>query len=230
MGGAAGSAEPMAGSGGAGTAAGAGGLGGQTADEDAGAVDTPDAGPRVKPPPPPVARRCTLPTGCVGLATDAFAFAACCSRSVECGFQLEEPADFRELFFIASGSFDPLDPGSRCVPLEKIFNEGTGLEEQRIVVDEGEDIFLTPECDSRNLLAFPLHGCCTSAGMCGYSTDQTRLILENYVPDAPFSKAACFTGAELNAQFRMTEVAGLGHLPEMRKSCDYAAISARHPE
>lgn len=184
----------------------------------------------MKPPPPAVARRCRLPSGCTGVATEAFAFAACCSRSVECGFQLEEPADFRELFFLASGAFDPLDPGSRCVPLDKIFNQATGLEEQRILVDGGDDVLLTPECDSRNLLAFPLYGCCTRSGMCGYSTYQTSLILGEYVPDAPFAKTACFTGEELNAQFRMTALAGLGQLPEMRKSCDYAAISARHPE
>jgi hypothetical protein len=212
--------EPAAGSGGAGSG------------EDAGSTDAATSGtePGLKPPPPAVARRCTLPAGCTGLATDAFSFAACCSRSIECGFQLVEPAELRELFFLASQSIDPLDLGSRCVPHEKIFSAATGLEEQRILVDDGDDVLLTPDCDSRNLLAFPLFGCCTSSGTCGYSTDQTAPILGQYVKDAPFVKTACFTGEELNAQFRMTDLAALAHLPEMRTSCDYAAISARQPD
>lgn len=168
---------------------------------------------------------CDLPADCVRIETEAFRFDPCCRIGLACGYRLIEPADFAALFPLAAGSLDG------CVPVESIFSKAEPHAEERIAVEGGEDILLTPACESRNLLAFPLWGCCKPSGVCGYSTDQTADILagQSMSPDAGFSRYECATGSELNAQFRASPLAGLAHLPEVETRCDYPGIAARNP-
>jgi hypothetical protein len=161
----------------------------------------------------------------VRVETEAFTFEPCCRLDTPCGLELTEPANLAALIPLTTGNLDG------CISVDTIFSKAEPHDEQRVAVDCGEDILLTPACESRNLLAFPLYGCCKAEGVCGYSTDQTASILGGQAmrPDAPFARYECATGAELNAQFRASPLAGLAHLPEAETRCDYAAIAARNP-
>lgn len=205
MGGAGGSSAPMAGGGS--ETAGAGGVGG--------AMDTtrtPGAGGFGGGEP-----FCIHPPSCVPVLTATVGMETCCPNNGEpCGYSVLYPEN--------------LDDGT-CRPNSAVFLELPGQDEQRISTEGAPDQLITPDCGTRGLLSFPLPGCCMQDNRCGVSTYQIAdiLLLLGGIP-APFTRVECVRVETLNAQFRVTPLAGMGQLPPSNDTCDYADLDARLPQ
>lgn len=90
------------------------------------------------------------------------------------------------------------------------------------------DQLITPDCETRALLAFPLPGCCLPNDRCGISTYQIHSILQAVVIfPAPFTEVECVSVEELNTQFRATLFAGAAQIPPSNGSCNYADLNMR---
>jgi len=179
-------------------------------------------------------RRCSLPTSCKSVSTLVFQLEACCLGTNECGYDLVYPPELREAFFGPHNEVDATagPDGSFCSPAANIFKKVMPEPEQRVAATSGADILITPACESRALAAFILPGCCMPSGTCGVSTHLTAEILAGLViglRPPPFTSIQCTSVAEINTQFRATNLAGFGQLPEESGSCDYADLSARLP-
>jgi hypothetical protein len=175
--------------------------------------------------------RCTLPRTCQSIDTLPFSLAACCIQGSECGYELVRPPELRDLLLqMSMAGSGAADPNGTCIPATKIFLREPGKDEQRVVVEGGTDQLITPACESRALLAFPLPGCCMPDNTCGISTYQIKDILAGLVLfPAPFGSVECVSATELNAQFRASTLAGFAQLPPTTERCDYADLNARLP-
>ncbi|HKU41130.1 MAG TPA: hypothetical protein VJR89_23370 [Polyangiales bacterium] len=152
------------------------------------------------------------------------ALAPCCVEGNQCGYEITRPDWLRDSVIMLEdgGMADP------CIPGSKIFTATPGLPEERVVVDGGTDQLITPDCESRNLLAFTLVGCCLPNNQCGVSTYQMVDLLSSLVVfPAPFTRVECVSVEELNAQFRATSLAGFGQIPPSNGTCNYADLNAR---
>jgi len=202
--------------------------GGKQSDgQDAGRADAGvDAGP-VRP-----GRPCRRPPAdCPTLNTLILQMDACCTSTIECGYELVRPVELREDFFGSSTMPDPANPDSRCVSKTQIFKTEPGQEEERVDIEGGDPLFYTPECSSRTIGAYPLPGCCMASGTCGAATTlvtEPTKALVGFSP-APFERPVCLSAADINARFKETVLAGFGHIPETSGTCDYAGLVARHP-
>lgn len=199
---------------------------GASATQDAGQ----DAGPEMFPP-RGTPGRCTLPSSCRTVNTIAFELRACCLSESVCGYDLVRPAELSEAFFgpLADGS--PIAKGT-CVPADRVFRAAPGESEERVAVEGGPDILVTPSCDSRILGGFSLPGCCMPNNQCGVSTHNTAdtlgVLVVGLSPPG-FTRIQCMPVDTLNMQFRQTNLAGFGQLPVSNQSCDFKAVDAMLP-
>jgi len=157
---------------------------------------------------------CVPPATCLPIDTLPFSLATCCPDNGEqCGYQVTRPVEQSD---------------GTCKPTSEIFLEQEGYDEQRVTAEDGPDQLLTPDCETRTLLAFPLVGCCMPNNRCGVSTYQVTEILAGLalVP-APFTRTECVSVEELNAQFHATTLAGFGQIPPSNGTCNYADLDAR---
>jgi len=178
---------------------------------------------------------CQLADHCVDVDVPFLAFEACCSPVTSCGYE-PPPLDPETLMFfpdvpefvakLAAG-----DPNGRCVPESFFFSPQPGLWKHRVEPDEGEDILITPDCESFSIWAYILPGCCLPDNTCGLSTDEswTTLAVLASGTDAPFTKPECVTADELNRQFRDSETLASFARTRASGSCDYAALAAELP-
>jgi hypothetical protein len=97
----------------------------------------------------------------------------------------------------------------------------------RVEVEGGDDILITPDCESFTVFAFILPGCCLPDDRCGLSTDESSPTLGALAgdPQAPFARPECVPAEVLNQQFRDSQVL----LPLARTvaagKCDHAALA-----
>jgi hypothetical protein len=220
-GGQAGDASRAGAGGQAGDASGAGGLAGT-----AGAA----AGSGGVKAPPGLPRFCLLPPpNCEAINTVPFAFQPCCLESNACGYELSRPAELRDTLTSVVAMGDAGTDGT-CIPADKMFVRAPGQDEKRVVTQGAPDQLITPTCESRALIVFPLVGCCMPNNMCGISTYQiTQTLAGLTLFPAPFGSPECVSSAELKTQFRAAGITGLGQLPATEGGCDYAELDARLP-
>lgn len=216
----AGEAPGHPGSGGAGAGGGAGaenaagaGAGGTGGEPAAGSGGAPGAGQGGSSGSPTRRRFCLPPPTCVPVDTLPFAFDVCCPEHEDCGYQIARPTE------LADGT---------CKPVSEIFLKQPGQPEQRVVTEGQPDQLITPDCETRTLLAFSLPGCCMPNNRCGVSTYAVADILLGLVLfPAPFTFVECVSTQQLNQQFRATSLAAFGQIPEATGTCDYADLDAR---
>lgn len=159
---------------------------------------------------------CIQPPSCIPVFTPTVGLDTCCPiNGEECGYTVEYPRE--------------LDDGT-CRPNSAVFLQLPGQEEQRVVTEGRPDQLITPDCETRSLLAFNMPGCCMPDNRCGISTYQIAPILLglSLVP-APFTDVECVRVETLNAQFRVTPLAGMAQIPPSDGTCDYADLDARLP-
>ena len=214
-----------AGQSGAGGQAADGGMGGSESTFGSGGTQGIQPGKRGQP------GRCRLPSSCQNIDSWIFTLTACCLEGNECGYELTNPPELRDLIAQmgqageSGGGFNAL---AACVPATEIFRREPGEEEKRIPNPGGMDQLITPDCESRALLAFPLPGCCLPSNRCGVSTYQIRSVLQTVaIFPAPFTEIECVTVEELNAQFRQSLFAGAAQLPPSDGTCNYADLNMR---
>lgn len=215
-----------AGESGALTAAGGGGAGGQAGAfaADGGGGSGGSAGQAGSAGRRGLSRRCRLPSTCAPVDSLAVTLAPCCIEGNQCGYEITRPDWLREQAIeMADGGTADL-----CNPASKIFTTAPGQPEERVLVDGGTDQLITPDCESRHLLAFTLVGCCLPNDQCGISTYQVADILAGLVLfPAPFTRVECVSVEEMNAQFRASSLAGFGQIPPSNGTCKYADLDAR---
>jgi hypothetical protein len=115
-----------------------------------------------------------------------------------------------------------------CKPASEIFLEADGEREQRIVTAGAPDQLITPDCETRVLIGYPLVGCCMPNNHCGVSTYQVaNTLLGLAAAPEPFTKVECVPVDVLNAQFKESSLAGFGQLPPSDGSCDYHDLATR---
>jgi hypothetical protein len=162
---------------------------------------------------------CVHPPDCVSVITSTVGMATCCPNNGEsCGYSVLYPGE--------------LDDGT-CRPNSAVFLRLPGQAEERVESEtEGgaPDQLITPECETRSLLAFTLPGCCMPDNRCGVSTYHIAdiLLFLGGVP-APFTRVQCTSVEALNLEFRLTPLAGLGQIPPSDGACDYEALDAKLP-
>jgi len=178
---------------------------------------------------------CKLADHCVDVNATFVSLKACCSPVTTCGYELPDLDPETQRFFPDAQDFVAMlaagDPNGRCVPENFFFDLQPGLWKHRVEVETGQDIFITPDCQSFSLAAFILPGCCLPDNTCGLSTDEswpTLQVLAGGI-DAPFTKPECVTAEELNQQFR--DSGSLASLARTRAAgtCNYAALEAELP-
>ena len=160
---------------------------------------------------------CIHPPECVSVLTSAVGLLTCCPNNGEsCGYSVLYPTE--------------LDDGT-CRPNSAVFLEMPGQDKQRITTEGAPDQLITPDCESRALLSFTLPGCCMPNDRCGVSNYHIAdiLLVLGGIP-APFTRVQCVDVETLNAQFRVTPLAGLGQLPPSAGTCDYAKLDAELPK
>jgi hypothetical protein len=149
----------------------------------------------------------------VAIATEPFVLDPCCPTTRECGYKITRPAE--------------LGDGS-CKPASEIFLEAAGADEKRIVTAGAPDQLITPDCETRVLIGYPLIGCCMPNNHCGVSTYQVaNILLGLAVEPAPFTRVECVAVETLNAQFQASSLAGFGQLPASQGNCNYGDLATR---
>ena len=177
------------------------------------------------------ASACTLPSDCRDLEVPPLSTKACCSAKVACGLELPEAdAETLALFpmitdFVASVTGDP---NSRCAPQSFFFAPRPGLDKQLVETETGEDIYITPDCESFTLAAFILPGCCLANSTCGLSTNESWTTLGALATgvSAPFAMPECVSAEVLNQQFRDSVVLEGFARTTASGSCNHAALVA----
>lgn len=171
-------------------------------------------------------RGCELPADCKSVRTVPITIDACCTELVSCGFKLDEDPRQRESARVALGA----EPGEICIERSRYYLIFPGSEEQRVQVEDGDDLLLSTDCESTAMLSFSFIGCCLPNNQCGVSTYGVHDTLAVIVgEDEPFTHLQCVTVAELNRQLADSSLAGLAHFRATEGSCDYAALDARLP-
>lgn len=178
---------------------------------------------------------CAPPMDCrdVDVGGD-LSFKACCSATVDCGYELPMLDEENRMLFPQAEEFIVMwtgDPNSRCARLELFFGPRPGLWKHRVEVEGQEDILITPDCDSYTLGAFILPGCCLPDSTCGLSTDESWTTLESLAQgvEAPFNRPECVSAEVLNQQFRDSVVLEDFARTTAGGTCDYAALAAELP-
>jgi hypothetical protein len=131
----------------------------------------------------------------------------------------------------AQPRFDELvagDPNHSCAPDSVFYGPEPGLYEHRVEVEGGDDILITPDCESFTVLAFILPGCCLPDDTCGLSTDESWPTLQYLAGgvDAPFTHPECVPAEVLNQQFLDSEVLAVFARTTASGGCDYSALDA----
>jgi hypothetical protein len=172
------------------------------------------------------AGQCTIPEGCEAADFGVTKLNPCCNESIECGLALEGSAEFRDTL---TSALD-LPKDQTCIARDRYFLTHAGSEEKRVVDEQGNQYLLTYECDTASMLSWSFIACCMPNKRCGVSTYGLYDTLAVLVPGAPFSQPECVSSAELNAQLKDSKLAGLAHLHDTDKACDYEALAARLTE
>jgi hypothetical protein len=179
---------------------------------------------------------CTPPDDCRDFKVADNAYTACCSPVTECGYEALELDEETLMLYphypavVAMATAG--DPNGRCIPLHHFFGPRPGLYEHKVEVEDGEDILITPECESYTVLAFILPGCCLPDNTCALSTDESWPIFEGALmgKDAPFNRPECVPAEVLNQQFRDSEILEPFARTTASGTCDYAALAERLAE
>ena len=180
---------------------------------------------------------CTPPVTCASVKTAFSNQAACCAPKTPCGLEFPEIDDVNAALFpnakefIAEWTKD--DPNGKCAPEHFFFGSRPGLDKQRVEVEGGKDILVTPTCESFTLLAFVLPGCCLPGSKCGYSTHESRYTLEYLLTGgtAPFTQPICVSADELNQQLRDSgTLESFARVKAGDGGCNYQALSAELPD
>jgi hypothetical protein len=178
---------------------------------------------------------CMLAEHCVDIDVPFIATKACCSPVTSCGYEAPDVDPETLMFFPDVPDFLATltegDPNGRCVPETFYFDLKPGLWKHRVEPDEGEDILITPDCQSFTLAAFVLPGCCLPDNSCGLSTDESWPTLEVLAggSDAPFTKPECVPANVLNQQLRDSGTLASLARTKAAGTCDHAALSAELP-
>jgi hypothetical protein len=179
---------------------------------------------------------CTPPGDCPDVEVASMSLTACCSPVTDCGYEVAELDDMILTDFPMAADFRDMlvegDPLGKCAPEWWFFGTRPGLEADRIEVEDGDDILITPDCESYTVLAFILPGCCLPDNSCGLSTDQSWPTLEYLAEymEAPFTRPECVSADVLNQQFRDSVVLEGFARTTATGSCDYAALDAQLAE
>lgn len=196
-------------------------------------TEAPDA--MVADPAPSPAQTCTLPDYCQDLDTLFFVWPACCTAATPCGYALDVPEEFFDVYPQARDLQAELtvdDPEGRCVPDHFVFSVSDGQYKHRVEEDDGDFVLITPDCESRTMMVHTLPGCCMPNNECGVSTDETWHTLGAFVPGEsyPFTEMECVAVSELNRQLKESPLAAFARIPETTtRPCDYAALEAELP-
>ena len=193
---------------------------------DASTPATRDAGPA------DAGYSCTPPPSCPDLEVADQSSRACCSPVTECGYELPEVDDETLMLFPgvieARKTLTAGDPRGICAPESFFFGPRPALYDHRVLVEDGDDILLTEQCESYTLLAFILPGCCLPDNACGLSTDESYATFADFAPglEAPFTKPECVSAETLNQQFRDSVVLEDFARTTATGRCNYAELDA----
>jgi hypothetical protein len=185
---------------------------------------------------PDAAYSCTPPSDCPDITVGGISTTACCSPVTECGYELPEP-DAETLMYFPDvvpfvAELTEGDPNGRCAPESFFFSPQPGLWKHRVDVEDGEDILITPDCESFTVFAFILPGGCLPDDTCGLSTHESAATLGFLAEgmDVPFARPECVSAEVLNQQFRDSVVLeGLARTTASG-TCDHAALAAELAE
>jgi hypothetical protein len=179
---------------------------------------------------------CTIAPDCADVSVKEIVQKACCTQVFSCGYLLTEPsAETLMLFPQITDVYNMVakdDPNRRCAAESFFYGTRPGLYEHRVEPDSGDDILITPSCDSFTLAAFILPGCCLPDNTCGLSTDESWPTLE-YLSDSsgfPFERPQCVTAETLNAQFRDSGTLAAFARTRSGGTCNYAELDAQLPK
>jgi hypothetical protein len=202
------------------------------------AADAAGAGAAAAPPNgalPDAGYTCTLRSDCPGLEQAGVVTKACCTPVSDCGYELPVPDEMTKMQFPQWEDFAAMltegDPSGRCAQEWYFFGPREGLYEHRVAVEGGEDILITPDCQSFTVLAFILPGCCLPDNTCGLSTDESRTTLAEIAQsmDVPFASPECVSAETLNQQFRDADL-GMFARTTASGSCNHAELDMELPE
>ena len=199
-------------------------------------ASTPESTALAMPGPAPTNQACVLPDDCVDIETSFFNYPACCRETTHCGYELvldEEEFEESLMYFPQFEEFREEKSDDGCFPKSFFFPILPGFYAHRTAVEGGDDILITPDCESRGFVAFALPGCCMPNNQCGISTDEMADIFQVLLEgdSAPFTQPECVPAQVLNQQLRdSVKLAGIAHLPPTSGGpCDYAALDMQLP-
>lgn len=202
-------------------AAGAGAVGGSCGSDASGGSPGCGAAPACKP----------MPSTCPDIDIVVNSSKACCTPAYDCGYELPLLSEETKALFPdgvpLADTLTKDDPNGRCAPESFFFGPRPPLYDHKVDVDGGEDVLITEQCESFQLIAtFILPGCCLPDNTCGLSTDESAPTLNDLAPGNPFGKPECVTAEVLNQQFRDSALASFARTTAMG-TCDYAALAVK---
>ena len=171
---------------------------------------------------------CRNAADCSSARSAASTLEGCCTDEHQCGLDALELTDqLREVYNLAIG----VPPGTRCVPLSKLFTARPTYESKRVPIADGGQLLISTDCPTVYFSSLPFRGCCLPTNECAVSTYPVSGELGELLDGGtePFEQLECVTSEQLNAQFKATALAAVGNLPITSGSCDYAALDKTLP-
>jgi hypothetical protein len=177
--------------------------------------------------PSEISPTCEPPPDCLPIVS-LFNLGVCCSETLRCGIDVSPVANIAPMHSELAATFD-VDPAKPCWPRARLFKAVPTPESNRIEVDDGEDVLITPSCEGRLVTTTQMLGCCRPDNTCGYDTHLVRgtfQALSTGASTEAFSSAECLDASELNARLRDSQLEAFAHVPAASGDCDYAALDA----
>lgn len=171
---------------------------------------------------------CRTAADCSSARSATSTLQGCCTDDHQCGLDdLELTDQLREVYNMAIG----VPPGTRCVPLSKLFFARPTYENKRVPIADGGQLLISTDCPTVYFSSLPFRGCCLPTNECAVSTYPVSGELGELLGDGaqPFEQLECVTSEQLNAQFKATALAAVGNLPATSGSCDYADLDKTLP-
>jgi hypothetical protein len=171
---------------------------------------------------------CRAAADCSSARTVTSTLEGCCTDDHQCGLDdLQLTEQLREVYNMAIG----VPPGTRCVPLSKLFAARPTYENKRVPIADGGQLLISTDCPTVYFSSLPFRGCCLPSNECAVSTYPVSGELGVLLNDGsqPFAQLECVTSEQLNAQFKASALAAVGNLPATSGSCDYAVLDETLP-
>jgi hypothetical protein len=178
--------------------------------------------------PSAISADCTPPPDCLPIVS-LINLDVCCSDTLRCGFDLTPIAAIAPMYPELASVVD-VDPEAPCWPRSSAFFELPTAAAERISVEGGDDVLITPDCPARLFAATELSGCCLPDDGCGYATQMARFTfheLSGQSDPSTFTQPECLSATQLNAELRDGGLAAWAYVPESKGHCDFASLDAQ---